>query len=42
MALAVLCMTMFVILTTASMRATRREARDAAMPDGRRTRQEAW
>ena len=42
MALAVLCMTMFVILTTASMRATRREVRDAAMPDSRRTRQEAW
>ena len=32
MALALLCMTMFVLLTTASMRATRREARRSAIP----------
>jgi hypothetical protein len=46
MALALLCMTMFVLLTTASMRATRREARQsaiAASPRGKwiRTHREA-
>ena len=38
MALALLCLTMFVLLTTASMRATRREARRnsiAASPRGK-------
>ena len=46
MALALLCMTMFVLLTTASMRAARREARQHGIAASRRdqwirTRQEA-
>lgn len=36
MALALLCLTMFVLLTTASMRATRREARRSSLAASQR------